>query len=348
MALEINANRVALGAGILAAAAYLVFSRRTEADSIDEWIRETNPGLTNEEYDSIRAWFDVQASIRAAIALEESLHLPELATTAAASDTAAAEAEAEYIADPTAENKAEADRLEAQRVLDLQIWVDSLSQALAGYEASAQEAEDELSPTEDRYNAAFAIWAEKRDYIDWRLASTDAQAFVFSETNYKGDMWGVPWGDFARCTELGIRNDSIESLKVLKGAKLFLYTAIDFLGPSPDVNGVGGTTPFDAEKGNIYVPDLEKAEFKFFSNQMSSLKCLPSMAVYIADMVAAQSNMNTHFTAMATIQAELNNLKFKILESENYLALLNFFNVRVNNVLLRIDALIARLVQYGV
>jgi len=341
MDLELNANRAALAAGVLAAAAYFVFSRRTaEADSIDEWIKKTYPDLTNKEYESIRAWFDVQAQIRAAIALEESLHLPELAITAAELDDVAADLAVEAILDPTPENQQAALDAEEEAAAALQLWVDGLSQALAGYEASAGVVEDKLHPVEDNYNAAFAIWSEKRDYIDWREASTDAQAFVFSETNYKADMWGVPWGNFARCTELGIRNDSIESLKVLKGVKLVLYSHVDFQGKSVE---------FDGEKGNIFIPDLGLEEWNWFRNEMSSLKCIPSMAVYRADMVAAQANMNTHFTAMATIQAELNNLKFKILESANYLALLNYFNTRSNGLLSRIDAIIARLnSQYGV
>ncbi len=334
---KLSAGHVLLGIGVLAGLAYWLTHRTEEDSSLMTWIKATNPGLSEAEYQSLEAYWLTHAKIDAAQQAEIDANLPAAAAEAADTDAAAANAAANAIVNPgDADAQADAAATAAAAAAALQTYIDGLNSALATYEAAWNETQGRLATAEANYAGTLKAYSELADYIVWRTNRVGKEVFVWTGKDLDGQGWGVPWGDWPDLSELGIRNDDIESAKVIKGARVIFY----------EHSGFGGTPwEYDAAEETIEVRTMGSK----FNNQMSSMRVMPSMRAYERERDAAHAAFNTCYTALVGIQGEILTLQTGVLSLSRDIGIVTYFNTRCSGLLQRIDAVVGRLnSQYAI
>ena len=147
------------------------------------------------------------------------------------------------------------------------------------------------------FYAARDVAEEAQTYMNHRLDPSGRQATVWSGGDFTGDSWGIPWGEWARCTELGIPNDAISSLKILKGVRLTFYNDINFKG-APHV--------FDTEDEAIEISGFSGGGG---NDQMSSLKCEQRLGKIQAELNQKINNQNDCWAGVQNLQTRLGSVK---------------------------------------
>ena len=325
-----GAGQVVLAIGVLAGVAWWLSRRKEEDSSLMTWIKATNPGLSEAEYQSLEAYWLTHAKIVAAQQAEVDANLPAAASDAADTEAAASSAATVAIQKPTdAEAQAAAAAAAAEAEAARQAYIAGLNTTLATYEAAWNEAQSRLATAEANYASTLKAYSELADYVIWRFNRVGKEVFVWTGKNLSGQGWGLPWGDYPNVSVVGIPNDSIKSVKVIKGAKVTFYWHSDF----------GGTSwEYDAAEGNLEIPDMGN-----FNGQASSMYVKPSLRAYERERDAAHAAFNTCYTALVGMQGEILTLQTGVLSLSRDIGIVTYFNARCGGLLQRIDAVVARL-----
>jgi hypothetical protein len=146
------------------------------------------------------------------------------------------------------------------------------------------------------YWAALDAVNALQGYIITRNGPDYPQAIAFESKDFGGRQWPIPWGDYAHCTELGIPNDAIESLKIEKGVLLTFWDDIHF--PVSGVKLVWNTR--DAP--------LELSTLGYMNDQMSSLRCERNLYAYDEELLAKQNTMNFCWVGVVDLRTQLGSI----------------------------------------
>jgi hypothetical protein len=186
---------------------------------------------------------------------------------------------------------------EANRIAALKVWWNA---KIADYQGQLAQLEALLGTRDPRAGQVGAFWdandraTEYNNNLNARLASTEGQAIACTQNDNFGDCYQIPWGEFPRCTSLGIPNDSLNCITVFKGAKVTFFKNADF----------GGTS--------FFVDATLDSQFQNFPsswvNEVSSLTCEPSFSDFYRILDILVGTMNDAWGAVELRKEQIRSL----------------------------------------